>query len=406
MALTITNVKNLQGNIETFVFKSPEEKVLDVEGKLTLLPALIDPHVHMRTPGHNHKEDWIYGARAAIAGGVTTVFDMPNNKPACTHLKEILEKKRMIDRQLKEADIPLHYYLFLGADQDHLNEIGRAKEEIIGIKVYMGSSTGGLVMANDESLERVFQIAGVENLLVAVHAEDEEILQSNQQRFADITDPAVHSQIRDRSAAVQACQKAILLAEKYAVQLFILHISTKEEVELIREAKRNHLMVYAETTPHHLFLTEKDYAKWGTKVQVNPPIRTEEDQEALWKGIHDGTIDTIGSDHAPHTLEEKALPYGQSPSGIPGVETTLPLLLNACHEGKISFNEIIALTRQNAERIYRLPHNEDAVLVDVNEVREVEDRNLKTKCGWSPFTGRVLRGWPVYTILNGRVFHV
>lgn len=395
----------MEGTIQTFVYQSPDERILDVEGKLTLMPALIDPHVHMRIPGQAYKEDWVSGAKAAIAGGVTSVFDMPNNTPSCTSLAEIQQKKQLINQQLIKAGIPLRYYLFLGADKDHLDEIGRAKEEIIGIKVYMGSSTGGLLMPDDASLERVFQIAAIENLIVAIHAEDEELLQKNHAGFAGQKDPSIHSKIRDRDVAVRACKKAIALAEKFSTQLFILHISTKEEVELVRAAKKNRLLVYAETTPHHLFLSEKDYAQWGTKVQVNPPLRTEEDQLALWEGIHDGTIDTVGSDHAPHTLAEKEQPYGEAPSGIPGIETTLPLLLNAYHEKKLSMSQLIAVTRRNAENIYNLPHNEDVVLVDLNLAKKVDDNGLKTKCGWSPYSGKVLKGWPVYTILKGRVYN-
>lgn len=405
-SLILKNVRTIEGKIESFIYKSTEDQIIDIEGKLTLLPALIDAHVHFRIPGQSDKEDWITGARAAIAGGVTTVFDMPNNHPPCCTRQEVVQKKALIDQQLAEADIPLRYFLFLGAHKDHLEEIGRSKESVIGIKVYMGSTTGGLLMPDDASLNRVFQLAALHNMIVAIHAEDEEILLKNQQRYPQTDDPSIHSKIRDRSAAVHACKKAIDLAEKYSTQLFILHVTTKEEVGLIRMAKSRGLLVFAEVTPHHLFLSEKDYAVWGTKVQANPPLRTEEDQNALWEGIHDGTIDTIGSDHAPHTIEEKTLPYGQAPSGIPGIETLLPLFLTAVREKKLTMGELVALTRKNAEQIYNLPHNEDIILVDLETPKTVENAHLKTKCKWSPFEGRALVGWPVYTVIGGRIFHV
>jgi len=404
--ITIKNFRSVQGTIETITIPSAKQQTIDAQGKLTLIPALIDPHVHFRVPGADHKEDWKTGARAAIAGGVTTVFDMPNNTPPCFNKENLLAKKRLIDQQLAEVKIPLRYHLYFGADKNNLNEIGKVKNEIIGIKVFMGSSTGNLLMDDDAALERAFQLGAQENLIVAVHAEDEVIIQKNKQKFAGQLDPAIHSKIRDRKAAIKATKKALELAEKYSAQVFILHVSTKEEIDLIRDAKRNAILAYCEVSPNHLFLNEKDYAKWGNRVQVNPPLRTEKDQEALWEAIHDRTVDMIGSDHAPHTIAEKNKHYGESPSGIPGVETTLPLLLNAYHEKKITIERIIELTRENIETIFRLDPISDVVLVDLESVKTIEDKFLQTKCGWSPYAGRKLKGWPVYTILQGEIFNI
>lgn len=402
--ITIKNVKTLRGDIEEIKINSQQDEAIDAKGKLTILPGLIDAHVHFRIPGQEHKEDWMTGARAAIAGGVTHVFDMPNNIPPCVDMKSLKEKKRQIDEQLSAVKIPLRYNLYLGADKDHLDFSGLTKEDFVAVKIYMGSSTGGLVMADDKDLERVFQLCAQNNYMLAVHAEDEKLIRDHKFKYAKETDPSVHSKIRDREVAARAAAKAISLAEKFNTQLYLLHISTKEEVEMVREAKAKQLLVYAETTPHHLFLSQDDYAALGTKVQVNPPVRTREDQKALWEGIDDRTIDSIGSDHAPHTLEEKNQPYGNTPSGIPGIELMLPLLLNAADEGKISLEKIVHLTRINLEYIYNLPHNQDSVLVDLELTKEVTDANLKTKCGWSPYAGMKLKGWPVYTIVNGTVF--
>jgi dihydroorotase len=407
----IKNARTLEGLVTDVSLPSENHQreshqEIDAKGRLTLFPALIDPHVHFRVPGAEHKEDWRTAAQAALAGGVTTVFDMPNNNPACVDRKTLHKKKQLIDSQLKEIGIPLRYYLYLGADEHHLDEIGFAAKEVIGIKVYMGSTTGNLLMANDKALDRVFQMAAQENLVVSVHAEDEQIISKNKEKYKDSHEPSIHSKIRDRHAAAAAVKKAIGLAEKYGSRLVILHVSTKEELDWIREAKTRELLVYCEVTPHHLFLTEADYDKWGTKVQMNPPLRTLADQEALWNGILDDTIDMIGSDHAPHTLEEKNNPYGIAPSGVPGIETTLPLLLTAYHEKKITLEKIISLTHTNIINIFELKPNQDAVLVDLEKTKKVTNKALKTKCGWSPYEGWVLKGWPVYTILQGKAFHV
>lgn len=404
--ITIKNVRTLGGKVEDITVEGSIEEVIDAERKLTMLPGLIDTHVHFRTPGQEHKENWETGAQAAIAGGITTVFDMPNNTPSCVDLKSLQAKRALIDEQLSCVDIPLRYQLYLGADKDHLKTIGQTKELIAAIKIYMGSTTGGLIMSDQKDLHRVFQVAAQENIMVSVHAEDESILQKMRRTYANETDPAVHSKIRDRTAAIKATEQAIALAEEYDTQLLIHHVSTKEELDLIHDAKKNHILVYAETSPHHLFLNEDDYAQWGTKIQVNPPVRTKEDQEALWEAIHDGTIDIIGSDHAPHTLEDKNQPYGKAPSGFPGIETMLPLLLNAANEKKLSLEDIVKLMRINPETIFNLPHNQDIVLVDMEMVKEVRDENMKTKCGWSPYSGRVLKGWPVYTIVKGQLYKV
>ena len=401
--VTIKNVLNLKGQRINWSAKGPVEEEIDAGGVLTLLPGVIDAHVHFRTPGDEYKEDWICGARAAIAGGVTTVMDMPNNAPPCLDLISLQNKRKRIEEQLAEVDIPLRYYLYLGAAGKDLSQL---KDQIVGIKVYMGSSTGGLLMDSKSALEHVFQSAAQNGIMVSVHAEDEGIMRKNKEKYPHSIDPSVHSKIRDRFAAVKAVEEALDLAEKYRVPLLIHHVSTKEELEVIRQAKKNRVRVYAEATPHHLFLSEEDYAKWGTRVQVNPPIRTKADREALWEGIHDKTIDTIGSDHAPHTLEEKDLPYGKAPSGVPGIETTLPLLLNAVHEGRLSLEELVDLMHNRPAEIFHLPPNDDVVLVDRALKKEVCDRDLKTKCGWSPFSGRVLTGWPIYTIIKGRVFYV
>lgn len=376
-----------------------------IEGRtLTVLPALIDPHVHFRVPGGQHKEDWQHAARAAVRGGVTTVCDMPNNNPPCTTLERLIEKRKLIDAQLQEADIPLRYQLYFGADKGHLDQIAIVKRMCPALKIFMGCSTGGLVIDTDAELDTAFRLAKEAGMLVAVHAEDETLLRQARQLYAGSTDYAFHSKIRPREAAIRAVEKALSLCALHEVPLYVLHMSTREELELVRQAKKAGLPVYAEVTTHHLFLSENDYAIHGGFVQMNPPLRTVDDQEALWEGIRDGTIDTLGTDHAPHTQEEKKLPFGQAPSGIPGVETLLPLMLDAVAQGRLSLKRLLELVRFNSEKIFKLPPHDDMVLVDLDLEKEVRAEELASKCGWSPYCGRVLKGWPLYTILKGRVY--
>ncbi len=369
---------------------------------LLLLPAVIDPHVHFRTPGLEYKEDWMSGARAAIRGGCTTVFDMPNTLPPTITKTLLMEKKSIIDQQLQSANIPLRYELFIGADKQHLGELAKVKHDAIGIKVFMGCSTGNLVIDDDESLASVFEMAAKENMIVAVHAEDEYILHENKKKFKYLTDYSAHSIIRSVEAAIVAVDKGIQLSQRFGTKLYILHVSTKDEIALIRSAKQKGLPVFAETTAHHLFYSNEQYQSLRGKAIVNPPLRSSENCLALFEAIHDNVIDILGSDHAPHTLAEKEQPYGSCPSGMPGIEFVLPLLLDAYYQQRLSLNEVIRLTSRNARRIFGLLPNDDVVLVDMNRTETIS--GTVSKCGWTPYAGLSLRGWPVLTILKGKCY--
>lgn len=401
--IRIEQIRKFDGTRVDLLIASQQEITIN-DPTLTLLPALIDPHVHFRTPGLEHKEDWRTAAKAAIAGGYTTVFDMPNTLPPTITAQLLKEKKHIIDTQLKEIGIPLHYQLFFGADKNHLHEISLVKNDIVGIKVFMGCSTGNLVIDDDDSLQAVFEIAAKNNLLVAVHAEDEHLMRERKTQYQGPQDYAVHSVIRNIEVARRAVEKAIELTRKYGTRLYILHVSSNEEIALIQQAKADGLPVFAETTPHHLFLNDSAYPQLAGRAVVNPPLRSLENQTRLFEAIRNGIIDTIGSDHAPHTPAEKARPYGECPSGMPGIETTLALLLNAYNENLLTLEQIISLTSKRAKEIFNLTETSDFVLVDSNITAVVSEKNLKTKCGWSPFAGKVLQGWPVYTILDGRCF--
>lgn len=401
--ITIQNVTTIQGNVIDLHIPSDQTQTISAQG-LTVLPAVIDPHVHFRTPGMEYKEDWRTGAKAAIRGGCTTVFDMPNTKPPTFTAALLAEKKLLIDTQLKEVDIPLRYQLFFGADKQHLNEIAGVKNDVVGIKVFMGCSTGNLVIDDDESLHAVFSIAAKENMLVAVHAEDEHMIRERKANYTGAMNYHAHSHLRNVEVATTAVAKAIELTRQYGTRLYILHVSSAEEVALIKAAKAEGLPVYAETTPHHLFFDTSAYDTLAGKAVVNPPLRDASHHPVLLAAIHDRIIDTIGSDHAPHTLEEKSKVYGECPSGMPGIEFMLPLLLNAHCEGKLSLEQIVSLTSQRAREIFQVPAYDDVVLVDLNKAQLIS--KTESKCGWSPYMGMTLRGWPVYTILNGRIYSI
>lgn len=401
--ITFKNIKNINTEVFDLHIPSEENQIIDATG-LIALPAVIDPHVHFRTPGMMHKEDWCTGAKAAIRGGCTTVFDMPNTIPPTITSELLADKNQLIMHQLNAVNIPLRYQLFFGADKNHLQEISRVKNNIVGIKVFMGCSTGDLVIDDDESLAAVFALAAEHDLLVAVHAEDEHLIQRNKQQYHGVADYAAHSDLRNIEVATTAVQKAIALSARYGTRLYILHVSSAEEVDLIGAAKKAKLPVYAETTPHHLFFDTNLYATHQGRAVVNPPLRDAKHRDVLFAAIRDGIIDTIGSDHAPHTVSEKEKPYGQCPSGMPGIEFTLPLLLNAYHAQHLSLTQIVSLTSARAKHIFNLNINEDWVLVDLNKSMTITD--TQSKCAWSPYMGLTLKGWPQYTICRDRVYAV
>lgn len=401
--INIYNLQTIEGSRCDLHLETNESREID-GNHLTLFPALIDPHVHFRTPGLEHKENWGTAAKASICGGYTTVMDMPNTLPPVVTKQILNEKKALIDAQLKGVGIPLRYHLYFGADKNHFNELNQVKHDISGIKVFMGCSTGNLVIDDDSALHALFAVASSQSILILVHAEDEALMKEKKALYSGHQEYAIHSRIRDREVAVRAVEKAIDLAALYKARVYFTHISTSDEIQLIKRAKQAGLAVYAETTPHHLFLNESAYQKWGGKVVMNPPLRTPQDQEALFTAIQEGVIDTIGSDHAPHTSEEKMQPYGICPSGVPGMETTLPLLLNAYHQGKLTLRQIVNLTSCRPREIFNLPSHQDVTLVDLAKEKIVADKYLRTKCGWSPFSGMSLKGWPVYTILGSNIF--
>ncbi len=330
------------------------------------LPGLIDPHVHLREPGATQKEDFETGTKAAIAGGYTIVLDMPNN-PVPIATPETLEEKIKLAEDRVYADVGLHF----GATRESIEYFPQVTEKVFGLKLYMNHTTGELLIEDEELLEKIFS-AWTKNKPIMVHAEAETL------------------------------QKAINLAQKFQNRLHVCHVSLKEEVEMIKKARTEGLQISSEVTCHHLFLTEDDVNRLGSFGMMKPPLRTKEDQDALWQGITEGTIDMIASDHAPHTKEEK---LGEKiPNGVPGLETSLPLLLTAVSEGRLSIERLIELTSTNPRKIFNLPlQQETYVEVDLDESYTISNENLQTKCGWTPFAGMKVTGKVKKVVLRGQL---
>jgi dihydroorotase (multifunctional complex type) len=364
----------------------PGARVVDAAG-LLVFPGLVDPHVHLREPGGEHKEDFTTGTRAALAGGFTTVLAMPNTTPALTDRETLAQA-----RTLAASKAVCNVGFFIGATEDNAGEVAKAKNAV-GLKLYMGSSTGSLLVADLAGQTEHFQrYPGV----VAVHAEDEEAVA----HFARL------GQRRPPVCAALAVSRALALAERFGTRLHVCHVSTAHELALIRDAKARGVAVTCEVTPHHLFLTAGDEARLGTLGQMNPPLRSQKDTNALWENLK--VVDCVATDHAPHTLEEKRSPT--PPSGVPGLETALPLLLTAIHEEKNDLHQIARLMAEGPARVFGLErkgciapgYDADLTLVDADVEWVIGERPLQTKCGWSPFEGRKVRGRVKHVFLRGQ----
>ena len=396
-----TDVSVINGVINTIGSEIPEVgEVIDAEG-LFLIPGIIDPQVHFREPGADHKEDLHSGSCAAAAGGVTSFLDMPNNNPPVTTIKRMAEKK-----QLAAEKSVVNYGFFIGATQYNLEELN-AVENVCGIKIFMGASTGDLLVDDPDILDSIFANG---KKLIAVHAEDESILQENSRLMKGIEDVRVHSRIRDESAALSATKLAVRLSLKYLRRLHILHLTTEEECDFLRTLPREH-HISTEVCPQHLVLTSPEcYEHLGTKAQMNPPIRSKRHTVALWQALKDGIIDCIATDHAPHTLAEKIQPYGIAPSGMPGVETSLALMLDRVNRDLCTLPEVVYWMSESPAKLYKMHgkgrievgQDADLALIDMSLKKKVTNGKLHTRVNWSPFDGIELQGWPVRTIVNGQ----
>jgi dihydroorotase len=373
------------------------DEVVDATG-LHLLPGVIDDQVHFREPGLTHKEDLRHATRACAKGGVTSFFEMPNTNPN-TITGQLLEEKLALaaERSL------VNYAFYIGATPDNLVEL-KAARRTPGIKIFIGSSTGNLLVDDQEALERIFAET---TLPITAHCEDEATVRANTARFAGTHDVADHSRIRDEQAAVIATRRAIDLAVRHQHRFHVLHVSTAAEAKLLSE---NHKLITAEACPHHLLFNVDDYPRLGTLIQMNPSLKTEEDNRELWQALLDGRIQVIATDHAPHTLEEKRRPYPESPSGLPAVENSLALMLNQVNQGLCTIEQVVQWMCTAPARVWDVVNkgliavdcDADLVLVDMQRQAPVLNETQQTKCGWSPWHGETLTGWPVRTWVMGR----
>lgn len=391
-------IEKIGGSID-----APGAEEIDCSDKW-ILPGVIDAHVHFRSPGYEYKEDWKTGSKAALAGGVTTVFDMPNTNPQTT-TAETLEHKRGLAR--KESLV--NFGLFLGATGDNIDVINHA-EGIVGVKVYMGQTTGQTIDDPDEALDTMLRdLFERTHRVIAVHAEDEAQIRKHMKTYKGEEFPEIHSLIRNDSVAYTASRRAVHIAKKYSGRLHICHLSTKKEVALLTKYPDENIT--AEVAPHHLFFTVSDYAQRGTLLKMNPPLRSHADVDTLWEALVDGTIPMIATDHAPHLKKEKLRGYWDAPAGVPGVEMVLPLLLDSVHEKMLDIHQVVSLVCEGPARVYgvknkgRLKEGYDADLavVDMDMMRTVHDERVMSKCGWTPYDGMDVRGWPIMTFVGGRL---
>ncbi|WOB79949.1 dihydroorotase [Brevundimonas nasdae] len=377
-------------------------EVFDATG-LTVLPGVIDTQVHFREPGLEWKEDLETGSRAAALGGVVAVFEMPNTNPNTTDPDTMADKlARAKDRMWTD-----HAFYIGGTHEnaDYLGELERLPG-CCGVKVFMGASTGDLLIADDEGVRKV--LSNVRRR-ATFHSEDEYRL-VERRGLARTGDWTSHPEVRDAESAIRSTRRLVGLAQETGARIHVLHVTTKDEMEYLRFHKD---VATVEITPQHLTLVGPEaYERLGSYAQMNPPIRSQEHVDALWLwGMQQGVADVLGSDHAPHTKEEKAKPYPASPSGMPGVQTLVPLMLTHVANGRLSLERFIDLTSAGAQRVFgtankgrmAVSYDADLTIVDLKAKRTITHDQQATRCGWTPFDGVEATGWPMATIVRGRV---
>jgi dihydroorotase len=380
------------------------DQVVSARG-LTLLPGVIDDQVHFREPGLTHKEDLSHATRACAKGGVTTFLEMPNTIPATITQERLNEKLA-----LAATKCLVNFGFYIGATPHNLAELKNATRTP-GIKIFIGSSTGDLLVDQQAALEAIFAET---TLPICAHCEDEATVRANATRFAGTIDVADHSRIRDHAAALIATRRAMDLAKRHNHRFHVLHVSTGDETDLLADHGN---LITAEACPHHLLFNIDDYARLGTLVQMNPSLKTAEDNRRLWQGLADGRIQVIATDHAPHALLEKQQPYssghGGSPSGLPAVENSLALMLNEVNRGRCTLQQVVQWMCDAPARVWDLVdkgrievgYDADLVLVDLNKTATIRNAEQETKSRWSPWDGVTLTGWPVRTwVLGQEVF--
>ncbi|MBX4336060.1 dihydroorotase [Bartonella raoultii] len=367
---------------------------------LHILPGIIDSQVHFREPGNEHKEDLESGSYSAVLGGVTTVFEMPNTHPLTVSEETLADKvKRGFHR------MHCDFAFWVGGTRDNVHELAELERlpGAAGIKVFMGSSTGDLLVDDDESVRLILKNI---RRRAAFHSEDE--VRLKERKILRIEgDASSHPVWRDEVTALKCTQRLVKIAHETKARIHILHLSTAEEIDFLKNHKD---VATIEVTQHHLTLTADDYKQFGTLIQMNPPIREKHHREALWYGVQQGIIDVLGSDHAPHTFEEKLQPYPSSLSGMTGVQTTAALMLTHVNAGKISLERFVDLTSHGPSRIFGISckgrlavgYDADLTVIDLEREEVITNALIGSRAGWTPYDGKKVKGWPVGTIIRGK----
>lgn len=386
------------------------DNVINAQGKY-LIPGCIDDHVHFRDPGLTHKADMYTESRAAARGGITSVMDMPNCNPQTTTI-ETLEAKFA---EAKTKCLVNHSF-YLGATTNNIEEIRRVDPcTVCGVKLFMGSSTGGMLVDQDERIERIFSESPT---LIALHCEDQSIISANTAKYKEETasdDPDVsyHPLIRSEEACYQSTKKAVELAKKTGAKIHIMHISTARELELLQQDDLKNKQVTAEVCLPHLYYTDADYATYGTRIKCNPAVKTKADQDALRKALREGLIDVIGTDHAPHLPADKVGGSLKAASGIPTIQYVLPAMLELVDEGIITLPQVVEKMAHNPALLYKVKergfiregYRADLVLLNPNAPHSVTHEEIQSKCAWSPFEGHTFRWDITHTWINGHAVY-
>ncbi|WP_445492140.1 dihydroorotase [Rhodopseudomonas sp. RCAM05734] len=374
-------------------------EVIDCKG-LHILPGVIDTQVHFREPGLTQKEDLETGSRSAVMGGVTAVFEMPNTNPLTVDEAAFTAKVKLGHHRMH-----CDFAFFIGGTRENVQDLPELERApgCAGVKVFIGSSTGALLVEDDDSLRRIFKVI---NRRAAFHAEDEYRL-NDRKNLRIEGDPRSHPVWRDETAALMATQRLVKIAHETGKRIHVLHISTKEETDFLRDHKD---VATCEATPHHLTLTAPEcYERLGTLAQMNPPVRDASHRDRIWHGIEQGIVDVLGSDHAPHTLEEKNKTYPASPSGMTGVQTLVPIMLDHVNAGRLSLARFVDLSSAGPARIYNIAtkgriaagYDADFTVVDMKRSETITNDWVASKAGWTPYDGVKVTGWPVGTFVRG-----
>ncbi len=375
-------------------------EIIDCKG-LHILPGVMDTQVHFREPGLTHKEDLETGSRSAVLGGVTAVFEMPNTDPLTITAETFADKIRRGHHRMH-----CDFAFFIGGTRDNVRDLPELERApgCAGVKVFMGSSTGSLLVEDDGGLREILKVI---RRRAAFHAEDEYRL--NERKNLRIEgDPRSHPVWRDPVAALKATERLVTIARETGARIHVLHISTKEEIAYLRDHKD---VASAEATPHHLTMAAPEcYERLGTRAQMNPPVRDASHRDMIWYGVNQGIIDVLGSDHAPHTAEEKAKTYPASPSGMTGVQTLVPLMLDHVNAGKLSLARFVDLTSAGPARLFNIAmkgriaagYDADFTIVDLKREETIRNGWIASRAGWTPYDGVKVKGWPVGTFVRGK----